>query len=252
MPQDPHPPPHFPRQDLAAVLQRAPALSRFTASQLASLARRARRIALAAGETLFRQGEQSTSCYVLVSGQLKLYRSSPQGDEVIIDLPEPNAIFAESRAFLENPRYHVSCTALGDCELVAIDLAGFLAALRESPETCLLLLRQLSERAERRVEDIDRLALQSSTCRVAGYLLGLLPTGRDDYMLKVTKGVMASRLAIWAETLSRILKQLSDEGIVSFSGRNQVRVHSRERLRRLSAEPGGHTPQRASPAAKRA
>ncbi len=235
--QDPHQQQHSRRQDLTAILHRSPAFSRFTEAQLSLIARRARIIALAAGETLFQQGDKARSCYMLVSGQLKLYRSSPQGDEIIVDLPEPGATFAESRAFLEDPHYHVSCTALGDCELVAIELTSFLAAVRESPETCLLLLRQLSQRAECRVEDIDHLTLQSGTCRVAGYLLGQLPAGRDDYVLKVTRGVMASRLAIRAETLSRILKQLSDEGIVSFYGRNQVRVHSRERLRRLSAGP---------------
>ena len=53
---------------------------------------------------------------------------------------------------------------------------------------------------------------------------------------------MASRLAIRAETLSRILKQLSAEGVVSVSSRNIVRVHSRQKLQRVaqeSAKPGG-------------
>ena len=124
----------------------------------------------------------------------------------------------------------------------AVDLTAFLAQLHDSVETCLLLLQQISARAECRMDDIERLALQSGTCRVAGYLLGQLPPGRDEYALKVTKGVMASRLAIRAETLSRILKQLSAEGVVSVSSRNIVRVHSRQKLQRLAqetAKPGG-------------
>jgi DNA-binding transcriptional regulator LsrR (DeoR family) len=48
---------------------------------------------------------------------------------------------------------------------------------------------------------------------------------------------MASRLAIRAETLSRILKQLSDNGAVSIYG-NLVRVHSREKLQRLALQTG--------------
>ena len=77
---------------------------------------------------------------------------------------------------------------------------------------------------------------------MAGYLLGQLPPGRDEYVLRVTKGVMASRLAIPAETLSRILKQLSAEGVVSVSSRNVVRVHSQEKLRRLAAEQSVYLP----------
>jgi CRP-like cAMP-binding protein len=56
-------------------------------------------------------------------------------------------------------------------------------------------------------------------------------------VLKVSKGVMASRLAIRAETLSRILKQLSDSGAVSIYN-NLVRVHSREKLQRLALQTG--------------
>ena len=49
---------------------------------------------------------------------------------------------------------------------------------------------------------------------------------------------MASQLGIRAETLSRILKQLSAEGVVSVSSRNIVRVHSRQKLQRLALQTG--------------
>jgi CRP-like cAMP-binding protein len=243
--QYPHPQPRTRQHELPAILRQAPVFSRFADEQLHDLVRRTRLVRLDAGEILFRRGEKARSLYVLIEGQLKLYRTSAGGDEVIVDLLEPGATFAESRAFLEDPHYHLSCAALVDVEVAAVDLPTFVTALHDSVDTCLLLLRQMSERAERRVDEIDRLALQSGTCRVAGYLLAQLPTGRDEYPLKVAKGVMASRLAIRAETLSRILKQLSAEGVVSVSSRNIVRVHSRDKLQRLAAEqsryaPGGH------------
>ncbi len=77
---------------------------------------------------------------------------------------------------------------------------------------------------------------------LSAFLLGQLPPGRDEYVLQVPKSVMACRLAIRAETLSRILKQLSTRGIVSFQGRNVVRVHSRERLQRLAMEHSRYSP----------
>ena len=234
---DPHrrPPPML--QDLVATLRSAGIFSRLTDAQLLTLARRTRLVSVAAGETLFRHGDKARALYLLVQGQLKLYRASAAGDEVIIDLLEAGTTFGESRVFREDPHFHLSCAALDDAEVAAVDLPTFLAVLHDSVETCLLLLRRISERAERHVEDIDHLALQSGTCRVAGYLLGQLPPGRSEYVLKVTKGVIASRLAIRAETLSRILKQLSDNGAVSIYG-NLVRVHSREKLQRLGLQTG--------------
>jgi CRP-like cAMP-binding protein len=234
---DPHrrPPPTL--HELATTLRSATIFSLLTDAQLLTLARRTRLVSLAAGETLFRHGDKARALYLLVQGQLKLYRASAAGDEVIIDLLEAGTTFGETRVFLENPHCHLSCAALDDAEVAAVELPTFRAVLHDSVETCLLLLRRISEHAERLVDDIDHLVLQSGTCRVAGYLLGQLPPGRNDYVLKVTKGVMASRLAIRAETLSRILKQLSDNGAVSIYG-NLVHVHSREKLQQLALQTG--------------
>jgi CRP-like cAMP-binding protein len=242
MPHDSHRRPSIAHHELAAILRPAAIFSRLTDEQLAALAGRTRLVDLDAGEILFQRGDKARAVYLVVAGQLKLYRTSAAGDEVIIEVLEAGATFGESRAILADPHFHLSCATLADSTVAAVDLTTFLAQLRDSVESCLLLLERMSERAERQVDEIERLALQSSTCRVAGYLLGQLPPGRDEYVLRVTKGVMASRLAIRAETLSRILKQLSAEGVVSVSSRNVVRVHSQEKLRRLAAEQSAYLP----------
>lgn len=223
-------------RDLVAALKRATIFNRLSVAQLTALARHSRTIALAAGEVLFQQGTKADALFLLARGQLKLYRISPAGQEIIIEVIEPGTTFGETRVFLKHPRFHLSCAALVDSEVIAVDGKAFLTVLQFSVETCLLLLGEISERAEHLVDEIDRLALQSSTCRVAGYLLGQLPPGRNEYLLKVPKGVLATRLAIRAETLSRILKQLAEEGVVSVSGRNIVHVHSREKLQRLASQ----------------
>ena len=132
----------------------------------------------------------------------------------------------------------MSCAALAEAEVAAVDLPTFLAVLRDSVDTCLLLLRRISERAERHIDDIERLALQGGACRVASYLLGQLPPGRSEYRLTVAKGVLATRLGLRAETLSRILKQLSADGVVSVTSRNIVRVPNRQKLQRFVEETG--------------
>lgn len=233
-----HAPPNL--HDLVSILRSATIFSHFTDPQLQTLARRTRLIRLDTGEILFERGEKARALYLLVQGQLKLYRMSPDGNEVIIDLLEAGMTFGETRVFLEGPHWHVSCAALDAAEVAAVDLPTFLAILRDSVDTCLLLLRRISERAERHIDDIERLALQGGACRVASYLLGQLPPGRSEYRLTVTKGVLATRLGLRAETLSRVLKQLSAEGIVSVTSRNMVRVPNRQKLQRF-VEAAGKT-----------
>ena len=222
--------------DLIDGLRQADILSRLSPEQVTNLARHCQVVRLVAGQALFMQGGRADALFLLLKGQLKLYLTSPDGDEVIVDLLDPFATFGESRLFIEPPVFHVNCAALVDSEVIAIGTRAFLDVLAESAETCFLLLRRISERAERRVEDIGRLALQSGICRVASYLLAQLPPGRDEYLLRVPKGVLASRLGIRAETLSRVLKQLRAKGIVSVTGQNVVRVHGREKLRRFVEE----------------
>lgn len=238
MPQDPNQSLPTRQQDLPEVLRRAEIFGRLTAEQLDAVVRRTRLVHLAAGEALFHQGDRPLALYLLVQGQLKLYRTSAEGNEVIIELLDAGMTFAETRLFLENPRFHVSCAALTDAEVAAIDLPTMRAVLHDSVETCLLLLRRISERAERHVVDIDRLALQSATCRLASYLLGQLPPNRNEVALKVPRGVLATRLGIRAETLSRALKALTSEGMISVDRGKILRVPNRQRLQRFIEEAG--------------
>lgn len=227
-----HRPPPTPR-DPAATLRSADIFSRFTDAQLQTLVRRTRLVRLGTGEILFQHGKTARALYLLVHGQLKLYRTSPDGKEVIIDLLDPGTTFGETRMLLEDPHWHVSGAALGEAEVAAVELPIFLAMLHESIDTSLVLLRRISERVERYVDDIERLALQGGACRVASYLLGQLPPGRSEYRLTVTKGLLATRLGLRAETLSRILKLLSAEGMISVTSRSVVRVPDRRRLQRF-------------------
>jgi CRP-like cAMP-binding protein len=226
------------QRQLAESLKRAAIFAHLSADQLAAVARRSHAVKLAAGQPLFTRGSPAEAFFLLLRGQIKLYRTSPEGHEVIIEVLEPGATFGETRVFLENPRFHVSCNALVDSEVVAIEAENFRTVLSQSVDTCLVLLRNLSRHAETLVDEVERLALQNGISRVAGYLLGQLPPGRNEYVLKVPKGVLATRLAIRGETLSRILKQLAGEGIVSVSGQNIVHVHSREKLQRLALQAG--------------
>lgn len=221
-------------QTLAETLKDAELFARLSPSQLAQVAARSRLVRLAADEILFSQGGRADCFFYLVAGQLKLYRLSPEGQEKIIEVIEPGTTFAETRVFLDNPRYHLSCAALGDSEVVGVDSRTFRGVLRESPDTCLLLLGELSQRLDGLINQIDQLTLQNAAARVASYLLNRLPRGASQYLLRVPKGVLASRVSVRPETLSRILRQFSHDGIASVDSHGRVYVHDLARLRQAA------------------
>ena len=210
-------------------LRRAPLLSRLEASQLQRVARHASRVKLTAEQLLFSQGDPATRFYLLLSGQMRLFRLSPEGAEKVIEIVSPGQTFAEALMFLNAPRYPVCSAALADSELLAIDAVDFAAMLRESVDTCFVLLGALSQRLRGLIGEIDDLTLHTATSRVARYLASRIPPGGRSLELDVRKGVLASRLSVQPETFSRVVKSLTDQGIIRMQG-NQVSVLDLERL----------------------
>ncbi|SDX57620.1 cAMP-binding domain of CRP or a regulatory subunit of cAMP-dependent protein kinases [Allochromatium warmingii] len=199
-------------------LRRAPLLARLESVQLQRIARRASRVSLTAEQLLFSQGDAATRFYLLLNGQMRLFRLSPEGAEKVIEIVSPGQTFAEALMFLNAPRYPVCAAALADSELLAIDATDFAAMLRESVDTCFMLLGALSQRLRGLIGEIDDLTLHTATSRVARYLASRLPAGADTLELDVRKGVLASRLSVQPETFSRVIKSLSERGIIHMDG----------------------------------
>jgi CRP-like cAMP-binding protein len=65
------------------------------------------------------------------------------------------------------------------------------------------------------LREIDELSQYSATSRVAAYLLQAAPPEGGAYELPIPKHVLASRLSVKPETLSRIMKQLASDRLIS-------------------------------------
>jgi CRP-like cAMP-binding protein len=204
-------------------LRTAPALSRLTEVQLERVARHASSISLEEGQPLFSQGDKAERFFLLLKGQVRLFRLSPDGTEKVIEIVAPGQTFAEALMFLNAPRYPVGATALCPTALIGIDARDFSGMLRDSVDTCFLLLGDLSQRLRALIGEIDNLTLHTATSRVAGYLLMKLPEGCKALHLNVRKGVLASRLSVQPATFSRVVKNLIDQGIIEVHG-NHVTI----------------------------
>lgn len=201
--------------------------------QLNRIAQHAARVRLAEGEALFEQGDAAGRFYLVLSGQIKLFRLSPAGNEKVIEVVTPGSTFAEALMFLERPRYPVGAQALTPAEVISIDAHDFAAMLKGSVETCFLLLGDMSQRLRGLVREIDELSLHSATCRVAAYLVQQTPEQTQSFDLTIAKQVLASRLSVKPETLSRIIKNLSDTGIITVLG-SRITIHDWQALERAA------------------
>lgn len=214
-------------------LRRAPLLSRLAPEQLERVSRQAVRVRLDAEQLLFSQGDAATRFYLLLTGQMRLFRLSPEGAEKVIEIVNPGQTFAEALMFLNAPRYPVCAAALAGSELIAIDARDFAGMLRESVDTCFLLLGALSQRLRGLIGEIDDLTLHTATSRVARYLAAKMPSDGQTLELDVRKGVLASRLSVQPETFSRVIKSLSGQGVIRIQG-NQITILDPAALRTVA------------------
>ena len=219
-------------KEIIDALKQSHLFASLTELQLDRVYRHCRIFQLEVGQLLFSQGENVVYFYLVLSGKMKLYRVSPDGQEKIIEIVPPGEVFAEALMFMDQPYYPVSAAALMDTVVVGIDAKNFKAMLWDSVDTCLLLLGDMSFRLRKLVNEIDTLTLHSGTCRVANYFLQHAADERECFDLDIAKSVIAARLSIKPETFSRIIKNLREQGIISIDG-NKITIHNRQALKGL-------------------
>jgi len=220
-------------QEIIDALSQSHLFTRLTDIQLDRVYRHSQLVRLEEGQLLFAQGEDVTNFYLVLIGKMKLYRVSPDGQEKIIEIVPQGGLFAEALMFMDQPHYPVSSAALSETTVIGIDSRDFKDMLRDSVETCLLLLGNMSFRLRQLVHEIDTLTLHSGTCRVANYLLEHAPDDQESFELDTAKGVIAARLSVKPETFSRIIKHLRGEGVISIDG-SKITIHNRKALKDLS------------------
>jgi CRP-like cAMP-binding protein len=192
-----------------------------------------------AGHVLFDRGQPARHFFVILEGQVNLVLYSKTGEEKIVDILGPGQSFAEAVMFMAGPVYPVSAVAATASRIARFSSSEYVAMLRESPETCLRMLGHLSQRLHMRIREIEYLTLESATHRLVRMIESRMPAGSDgpaEIHLQESRQEIASHLSMKPETLSRILRGLSDSGAVVVQGRTLV-VPSRAKLLALLDTP---------------
>ena len=152
---------------------------------------------------------------------------------MVLRLLKPGDTFAEAPAVLGQAS-RVDALALADTVLVMVATPCILALLQRDTRFGRNLAKLLAERTRELMAELEG-AMQPSAWRLATYLdaiaqPGELP-GTWAARLPVSKTLLAARLGMKKETLSRLLRQFARSGIISVSQRH-ITILDRERLLR--------------------
>jgi len=172
---------------------------------------------LKTGETLFRQFQPATDFFLVVQGKIKISLLSIEGTEKVVDIINEGNTFAEAIIFKGMNGYPVNSEALSDVTVLRINAERYIEILRSSPEACFKVMGCLSTRVHWLMNEMERLSLHNATYRLISFLLENIPEEREtqvEVTLSAPKHVIASRISITPETLSRTLKALSKKGLL--------------------------------------
>jgi len=179
---------------------------------------------------LFEQGERPDFLHVLVEGSVMMYGSTNDGRETVIEILTPVDSFLLAAALTDTP-YLMSAKALEPSQILMLPARALREQLALQPKLALSMLASLAGQFRRMVRQVKDLKLRTSTQRLAAFLLHMAepPVDGATFDLPTNKQVLASRLGMTPENLSRAFAALTEQDI-SIKGRT-VTIGSIERLR---------------------
>jgi CRP-like cAMP-binding protein len=166
-------------------------------------------------QMLFMEGEVGHSMYLMAQGVVQLFKTSPDGKEVVIKLVRPGEIFGEVVLF-QKDRYPVSACALTPVQVFLLPRRQF-DLLLDDEEFRREFIGMLLEKQRFLADQIFRLSALDVEQRFFHFLREQYGE-REEYVVDVTKREMAAAIDALPETLSRLLLKLKEEGSIQWEG----------------------------------
>jgi CRP/FNR family transcriptional regulator len=186
------------------------------------------------GEAIFSEGDDGDGFFLVATGQVKIFKSSPKGKEQILHILGPGEPFGEVPVF-SGQQFPASAEAIAESCLIFFPRSAFIALIAANPSLALNMLAVLSVRLRQFTVQIENLSLKEVPGRLATYLVYLAgEQKRDDFVtLNISKGQLASLLGTIPETLSRIFARMNSQGLIEVKDRN-IRILNRRGLEELA------------------
>jgi CRP-like cAMP-binding protein len=208
-----------------ALLARVPVFETLGPDEIARVADVAVPRSFAAGHVVFREGDESDTCYVVRAGHARALREHADGRTLTLARFGPGDFFGELAMF-DDERRSATVEAMEDVEALAILGRDMRRLLREHPEIAMKLVVALGRRLRATNERLARQSFQTVQSRVATVLAQLAAEagGERDVLVTATQAEVAQLAGSSRESASRFLAVLERAGLID-QGRGRIVVH---------------------------
>ncbi len=180
------------------------------------------------GSLIFMEGEKGEASYYIKNGKVKIYKTSRDGKELILNIYGENDIFAEV-TILNDVAYPATAEVVEDTVVGVIVNKELEKLLKKNSEMGLNLIKILSKRLYSAQLKLKQVALNDTYSRTAETILrlseshGLNKTNGDiELKLELSRQELANMIGTARETVSRILSQFKKEEAILISGKKII------------------------------
>jgi len=175
---------------------------------------------------IYEDGSIGDYMYIIQEGQVKVTKMSEDGREKILEILGPGDFHGEM-ALLDRAPRSASVKTTTPCVLLALSRQDFLGLLKQNHEVTLELIRVLARRLRETDEQIKGLLferVEGRTRRLLARLAKEPVAGREDRMATspITHQQLADLVGTSRETITRVVKELKDEGWLEQEGKRYL------------------------------
>lgn len=172
------------------------------------------------GESIFLEGNVSNGFYMVVEGQVKLFKMALDGREQILYILGSGEPFGIVPIF-DGQTFPASAASMTATTAFFFPKKDFITLVAAHPDLSLSIIVTLAQRMRRFADKIESLSLKEVPMRLAAHLLYLQEEQRSSkqVLLDIPKKQLANLLGTSPETLSRIFAEMSEAGLIEVEGR---------------------------------
>lgn len=201
------------------ILKESPLFRSMSDGDLAQLAALAELRLYTRGDLMFTEGDPSAYFFAIARGRAKIFKMTPSGKDVILEIFGPGDPIGTVAAYEERP-YPASAMALTDCLCIVLPSAAFFDLLEQSPTLTRGLLLGLTRRLVELTNRIAELTGGKVEPRLARLFSKMAedrgkPTDEGVFIpLALSRQELADLTGTTIETCIRIMSRWGKEGIV--------------------------------------
>ena len=182
------------------------------------------------GDILVFEGEPSQTLFFVVAGAVKIYKTSADGKEQILQIIRPGESFNDVP--LAGGANIATAEAMGAVTLNTVKKSEMTAIIGEYPQVARNTIVILSRQVQRMVALVEDLSFRNVAGRVAKILLEYAGEGGGEKP-RLTQQEMAAMIGTAREMVGRSLKTLEEDGLIKLD-HHRIIVTNREALKRAA------------------